>query len=119
MPEKLLAASAQDWNRNDAKVAGQTKAGNIAVNLLQCICLFFGSPIRRELDSSVKFIDPSIDVLAAEVAMRLKSIRFQEHLVKSIYCWLLLSGEGEVVVVRVGGSGVEGDCRQAAPSVRD
>lgn len=39
MPEKLLAASAMDLKRNDAK--GSEGGGNQTVNLLQCICAVF------------------------------------------------------------------------------
>lgn len=39
MPEKLLAASAMDLKRNEAK--GSEGGGNQTVNLLQCICAVF------------------------------------------------------------------------------
>lgn len=62
MPEKLLAASTMNLKRNDAK--GSERGGNQTVNLLQCICTVFFHFSRgysiQFLDSSIKFIDPSI-----------------------------------------------------------
>lgn len=46
MPEKLLAASAMDLKRNEAK--GFEGGGNQTVNLLQCICAVFFLFIFRE-----------------------------------------------------------------------
>lgn len=63
MPEKLLAASAMDLKRNDAKGSER----DVEIRLLICCSvfalLFFyfsrGYSIQF-LDSSIKFIDPSI-----------------------------------------------------------
>lgn len=62
MPEKLLAASAMDLKRNDAKGSER----DVEIRLLICCCVFAllfyfsrGYSIQF-LDSSIKFIDPSI-----------------------------------------------------------
>lgn len=64
MPEKLLAASAMDLKRNDAKGSER----DVEIRLLICcsvFALFFFFYFSRGysiqfLDSSIKFIDPSI-----------------------------------------------------------
>lgn len=45
MPEKLLAASAMDLKRNEAKES--EGGGNQTVNLLQCICAVFFLLLER------------------------------------------------------------------------